>query len=472
MDRSIIRSFMHDHLNLVAVRDERIRYGRSLRRKITRASQGDWDPKRRKASVLELLRASEHGRVANLLPIKAARMAASPFGFYRGAVPIMSYDLSLLPSTGFHAQLCGDAHVHNLGAFEGQDGRLVFDINDFDETIRGPWEWDVKRMAASLILAGRESNNTEKECKCAVRAFLKSYREAMRQYSAMPVVDLVRHQVFRYLGVSPVRNVLRKAERATPIHNLQLLTEQRGGKWRFRDNKPLRFHVTPEIAKQVVVGLRNYVDSLLPERRHWFSHYRVEDVAFRVVGIGSVGVRDYIVLMFGTAQNDPLFVQIKEEVQSAYARYLPKSNEKLNQGQRVAQGQRAMQVQSDIFLGWTSIAGRDYLVRQLRDHKAGIEDEDLEGEGLAQYARVCGELLAKGHARTGDPYAISGYLGHGEKFDDAVAGFGVAYADQTTKDFEEFTHAIRVGVVRAAQPKMANAVKSKKRRRAKRSVAS
>jgi uncharacterized protein (DUF2252 family) len=443
-------------------RQERRQYGQSLRQKVNRVSQAGWDPTHRKESILELLRASERGRLANLLPIKAARMAASPFGFYRGAVPVMAADLAMLPSTGIYTQLCGDAHVHNLGAFEGQDGRLIFDINDFDETIRGPWEWDVKRMVASLVLAGRESNNSEKVCKLAAQTFAQSYREAMQQFAGMPMVDLARYQVFRHLHVSPVLNVLRKAERATPIHNLQQLTEQVKGKWRFRDAQPLRFHLSPATARQVVAGLRNYVDTLLPERQHWFSHYRVEDVAFRVVGTGSVGARDYIVLMFGTAQDDPLFVQIKEEVSSAYTQYLPDAPAPANQGQRVAQGQRAMQVQSDIFLGWTSIDGRDYLVRQLRDHKAGIEDEDLKDGGLAPYAQVCGELLAKGHARTGDPYSISGYLGASDKFDKAMAAFGVAYADQTTKDFEQFTRAIKLGKVRAAKLEVARPAKSLK----------
>jgi uncharacterized protein (DUF2252 family) len=451
-------------LNMPA-REERLRYGKSLREKVSRASHASWDPKHRKRPILDLLRESERGRLENLLPIKTARMAASPFGFYRGAVPVMASDLSMLASTGIYAQLCGDAHVHNLGAFEGQDGRLIFDINDFDETIRGPWEWDVKRMAASLVLAGRESNNTEKECKTATLALVKSYRKAMQQFSKMPVVDLARHQVFRHLNVSPVLNVLRKAERATPAHNLEQLAEQRNGKWRFKDNKPLRFHVPSATASLVVRGLRNYVDTLLPERQHWFAHYRVADVAFRVVGTGSVGVRDYIVLMFSTVKNDPLFVQIKEEGLSAYTPYLPKAEVPLNQGQRVALGQRAMQVQSDIFLGWTSIAGRDYLVRQLRDHKAGIEEADLEDEGLVQYAQVCGELLAKGHARTGDPYAIAGYIGKNGKFDKAIASFGLAYADQSTKDFDDFTRAIRIGRIRAAKlpsPKPARSPKGKR----------
>jgi len=458
-------SFMPDSGFNMPAREERLRYGKSLREKVSRASQANWGPKHRKRTVLDLLRESERGRLENLLPIKAARMAASPFGFYRGAVPVMASDLATLASTGIYAQLCGDAHVHNLGAFEGQDGRLIFDINDFDETIRGPWEWDVKRMAGSLVLAGREANNADKDCKTATLAFVESYREAMQQFSKMPVVDLARHQVFRYLNVSPVLNVLRKAERATPAHNLEQLAEQRDGKWRFRDNKPLRFHVASATASLVVRGLRSYVDTLLPERQHWFAHYRVADVAFRVVGIGSVGVRDYIVLMFSTVKNDPLFVQIKEEGLSAYTPYLPNAEVPLNQGQRVALGQRAMQVQSDIFLGWTTIAGRDFLVRQLRDHKAGIEDGDLENDGLVQYAQVCGELLAKGHARTGDPYALAGYIGKNDKFDKAIASFGLVYADQSTKDFDEFTRAIRIGRIRAAEIAPSKAAKSPKDKR-------
>ena len=190
--------------------------------------------------------------------------------------------------------------------------------------------------------------------------------------------------------------------------------------------------------------MRNYVKTLLPERQRWFAEYHVEDVAFRVVGIGSVGVRDYVVLLFGRTINDPLFIQIKEEDASAYAPYVREGRLPVNQGQRAVEGQRAMQVQSDIFLGWTAIAGRDYLVRQLRDHKGAIENDDLEGSGLEQYARVCGELLSKGHARSGDSCAISGYLGNSDKFDKAMVAFGAAYADQSTKDFEEFRRTVRL----------------------------
>jgi uncharacterized protein (DUF2252 family) len=447
----------------LSTHEERRKFGQSRRDEVSRVSQGDWTPKRRDFGVVDLLRKAQRGRLSKLLPIKFARMATSPFGFFRGAVPVMAADLSKLPNTGIHAQICGDAHVRNLGAYAGPDGRLIFDINDFDETIRGPWEWDVKRMAASLMLAGREANNTEKECKEAVLAFARSYRESMRQFCEMTVLELARYQVFRHLTISPVLAVLRKAERATPLHNLDQLTVRQDGKYRFREKRPLQFHLTRRTSGEVVAGLRSYIETLLPERQHWFAEYRVEDVAFRVVGTGSVGVRDYIVLMFGRSTNDPLFIQIKEEDASAYAPYVPQSRVLMNQGQRTAQGQRAMQVQSDIFLGWTAIAGRDYLVRQLRDYKAGIENEDLEGNGLVQYGRVCGELISKGHARSGDSCGISGYLGNSDKFDKAMVDFGVAYADQSTKDFDEFTRAIRVGKVPTA-PAASPAAKQSHRR--------
>jgi uncharacterized protein (DUF2252 family) len=436
--------------------EERRKFGQTRRNVVSRVSQGQWSAKQRNFNVVDLLRSAQRGRITNLLPIKFARMAASPFGFYRGAVPVMAADLAKLPSTEIDAQICGDAHVRNLGAFAGLEGQVIFDINDFDETIRAAWEWDVKRMAASLILAGREAGNTERECKDAVLAFARSYRDSMRLFSEMAVIEIARYQVFRHLNISPVLAVLRKAERATPKHNLERLTVRQEGKYRFREQKPLQFHLQRKAAAEIVAGLRSYGETLLPERRRWFAQYHAEDVAFRVVGTGSVGVRDYIVLMFARSANDPLFVQIKEEIPSAYAPYSPASRIHVNQGERAAEGQRAMQVQSDIFLGWTSIAGRDYLVRQLRDHKAGIEDEDLEGGGLVQYARVCGELLSKGHARSGDPCAISGYLGNSDKFDKAIVDFGAAYADQSTKDYEEFTQAIRLGKIPAAPTAVAS----------------
>jgi uncharacterized protein (DUF2252 family) len=441
---------MPSHTARIMTREERRQLGRACRNKIRRIDQANWEPKDRKNDPIDLLLGAQQGRIPELLPIKWNHMAASPLGFFRGSVPLMAADLAPLPHTGFAAQLCGDAHVQNLGAFEAPDGRLIFDINDFDETIIGPWEWDLKRMCASLVLAGREAGNSDKQCKNAVLAFARRYRVWMHRFSEMPFVELARFQIYR--EVDPVRSVLRKAERATPLRNLDKLTILRGGKHVFRKPKPpLPYHLSQKEADDAIASLRAYTETLLPERAHFFSQYEVEDVAFRVVGTGSVGLRDYVVVMFGGAVYDPLFIQIKEEPKSAYAPYLPQSPVPAHQGQRAAEGGRAMQMQSDIFLGWTSIAGRDYLVRQLRDHKAGIEEDDLKGQGLVEYAEMCGELLSKGHARSGDPCAISGYLGNNDRFDQAMATFGIHYANQTVKDWEELRKAIRAGRIHAAK---------------------
>ncbi|HTV64629.1 MAG TPA: DUF2252 domain-containing protein [Bryocella sp.] len=424
----------------ISTRVERRRMGRACRDKVGRITQGKWNPKARSFDLISLLRKANRSRIQELLPIKWKNMKASPFGFYRGAVPVMAADLAPLPHTGLMAQLCGDAHVQNLGAFEAPDGRLIFDINDFDETVIGPWEWDVKRMSASLVLAGREAGDSDKSCRDAVLAFAGRYRACMRTFSEMALVDLARYQVYRDIDL--LHAVLRKAERATPQHNLEKLTYERGGRYIFHDHKPQQFHVPEQEADAAKSSLRTYAQSLLPERAHFFRQYGVEDVAFRVVGTGSVGLRDYVLLMFGGAVSDPLFIQIKEEPHSAYAPYLPHSAVAINQGQRTAEGGRAMQMQSDIFLGWTSIGKRDYVVRQLRDHKAAIETAELKGQALMDYGQMCGELLAKGHARSGDPCALAGYLGTNAKFDGSMARFAITYADQTEKDWQLFKRTI------------------------------
>jgi len=418
-------------------REARRALGRQARNTFGRIAQATWNPKLRKSSPVELLNQSERGRVANLLPEKHKRMSVSPFTYYRGAAPVMAEDLSLTPNTGLTAQLCGDAHVYNMGSFTAPDGRIVFDINDFDETIPGPWEWDVKRMATSIVLAGREAGASELRCKDAVLAFVRSYRETMRELSELPVIELARYQVLRHPKTSPIHSVLRRAQLSTNTQAFEKLAKHEDGRYILKQDR-----VSSVVAKKLQQGIHDYSLHLLPERRHFFRQYRVEDVGFRVVGCGSVGMRDYIVLMLGGASDDPLLLQVKEETHSTYTAYLPDARVPENQGQRVAEGQRAMQLQSDIFLGWTSLEGRDYLVRQLRDHKASIADEDLKGNGLCQYAEICGELLAKGHARSGDPSAVFGYLGFGNKFDKAIAKFAELYADQTTKDYESFKRSI------------------------------
>ncbi len=420
--------------------EERRALGQAQRKQVKRQQHALWDVKLRKHDPLQLLAESMKGRVPELVPIKYERMLASPFGFFRGAVPVMAADFSLLRNTGILNQICGDAHVRNLGAYAGPDGRLVFDINDFDETVRAPFEWDLKRLATSLILAAREAGDREAVAKIAVQAFLACYHKAVRSFSAMPVLEVARYQVHRLLKVEPLDAVLRKAERSTPQHTLEALTVASGERRIFKENRPVLWRLNAEEAAPVLASLVAYRKSLLPERQHILDQYRAVDVCFKVVGTGSVGTRDYCVYMEGNGPQDPLFLQIKEEPGSAYLPYVKKAP-RVHCGRAVAEGQRAMQMQSDPFLGWTTLDGREYLVRQLNDHKASIEVDDLKGEGLIAYAVLCGELLARGHARSGDVQMIAGYMGVGDGFLQALAKFAVAYANQTEKDWESLKKA-------------------------------
>jgi uncharacterized protein (DUF2252 family) len=421
---------------------KRIAFGQSQRKHTPRAKLAIWQPKLRRADPLTLLDDSMRGRVPALIPVKYNRMAASPFGFYRGAVPIMASDLSLGPNTGILTQLCGDAHVRNLGAFAAPDGRLVFDINDFDETICGPFEWDVKRMATSLLLAGREAGAKSSLCGDATHTFLKSYCSSMHSFAQMPVLELARYQVHRLQTVKPISQIMRLAERATPLHNLDALTQpahkKKSSPRIFKTIEPILTRVCGDQARAVLNALVAYAQTIRPEHRHFLAQYIPIDVAFKVVGTGSVGLRDYCIYMQGNGANDPLFLQVKEEAPSAYAYYLHKSPSPSHQGRRVVDGQRAMQFQSDPFLGWTTIEGRDFLVRQLNDHKAIVEMSELKAAGLLEYAAVCGETLARDHARAGDPGVIAGYIGQSQHFEEAIANFATAYAEQTERDWQAF----------------------------------
>jgi uncharacterized protein (DUF2252 family) len=397
------------------------------------------------------------GRVPALIKLKYELMAASPFGYFRGAVPVMAADLAVLPNTGILSQLCGDAHVRNLGAFAAPDGRLVFDINDFDETIHGPFEWDIKRMAASIVLAGRAAGHKDASAQLAAEKCIERYVAQMRTFAKMPHLEVNRYQVHRIGTVEPIQEALLKAERATPMHTLDGLTEPVSGKdgapRRFKESKPMLTRVTGSAAAAVLESLGPYRDMLEPQRRHLLSFYRPVDVAFKVVGTGSVGLRDYCVYFEGNVPCDPLFLQIKEEPASGYTAYLPDAHPPHHNGQRVAEGQKAMQVQSDPFLGWTHIGARQYLVRQLNDHKGSIDIETMSASGLEAYAEVCGELLARGHARSGDPLMIAGYLGSGDSFVEAVGKFGVLYADQTERDWKELCRSRKAGTKTKAKAK-------------------
>ncbi|HEY1766110.1 MAG TPA: DUF2252 domain-containing protein [Terracidiphilus sp.] len=424
---------------------ERRKFGQTRRKQIGRQEHHELRPKTRPAAALELLDRSMHGRVPSLVKLKYELMAESPFAYFRGAAPVMAADLAVVPNTGIMSQICGDAHVRNLGAYAAPDGRLVFDINDFDETLRGPFEWDLKRMAASLMLAGRAAGHKEGSARRAVEACMERYAAQMRDFARMPHLEVGRFQVHRLESTKPVHAALSQAERSTPQHTLEQLTEpvstNASAPRHFRESRPLLTRLSAAQSAAVQASLAPYRAMLEPQRQHLLSFYRVLDVAFKVVGTGSVGLRDYCIYLEGNGARDPLFLQIKEQTASAYAPYLPDAQPPHHNGQRVADGQRAMQLQTDPFLGWTHIGPRSFLVRQLNDHKGSIELEDLARGGLEAYADVCGELLARGHARSGDPLVIAGYLGSGAGFAEALGKFGSLYADQTEKDWEQLCRA-------------------------------
>ena len=416
---------------------ERRAHGESLRKKLTRTDQAHWKPAHGRDPIPVIL-AANTGRLPSLVPLKMHRMSLSPFAFFRGSAPLMAEDLAENPVTGLYTQICGDAHVRNLGAYAAPDGHLVFDINDFDETTQGPWEWDLKRLATSVVLCGREAGDSGKACTQAVCKLVESYREAMGVLSEMKAINLVKYEIRRFAEQGVIQEVLDKARRVTPLKTLQKLTQpNRKGMLQFQHQPPVLHHVDEPTRKKVLHSLKSYRDTLGAGHQIVLDAYHPVDVAFKVVGTGSVGTRDYVVLLFGNGPDDPMFLQVKQALPSCYAPWLKNVPRVQHSGKRVAQGQQRMQTVTDPFLGWTHIGSRQYLVRQLNDHKGSIELDDLVGSGLAAFAEVCGELLARGHARSCDPNVISGYLGSGGGFAQALGRFGLLYADQTQKDWEE-----------------------------------
>jgi uncharacterized protein (DUF2252 family) len=426
-------------------------YGASLRAQSSRSELAKLS--RRKFDPMDVLREAAKNRLARLLPIKFRLMSDSPFVFFRGSVEIMATDLGEAKHTKIEVQICGDAHVKNFGFFATPSSEIVLDINDFDETQRGPWEWDVKRLATSIILAGHVAGDSESCCKEATRVFLSEYCRWMHTFAEMPAIEVARHRAMRNLHDPVMRSALKKAERSSPPANLKKLAHKKqGGGYSLIYKPGSIWDVKGAESKAVERALKDYRNTLAPDRQMLFDRYTLVDVGFKVVGTGSVGTRDYIVLLLGRdgGEKDPLFLQIKEEPPSAYARYYKDRSSPGHQGQRAVEGQRALQIFSDLLLGWCSIGGRDYLVRQLNDHKSGIEPEDLKGERLIEYGRVCAELLAKGHARSGDPAVLAGYLGHGNKAEKALFEFALAYAGQVEADYQVFLKAMKRGFLRDA----------------------
>jgi len=418
----------------------RLKSGEEQIKRLPRKKLGEFEPPKKRPDPIATLREAEKDRVADLLPVKYGRMLPNAFAFFRGSVGIMAKDLAAQPRTRLNVQLCGDAHLQNLGCFASPDGRIVFDINDFDETATGPWEWDVKRMATSVMLAGSECQHDEKGCEAAVHDFIHHYCQTMITLAGQPTLVAARHIIHRAGDSEPISAAFQQAERSKPADLLAKYAAKVKGEYKFK-RVPGEWPIPEKDAAAVLKSLKEYRKSLPPERLHFLDFYRPVDVAFKIVGTGSVALRDYVVLMEGRNAEDALFLQIKQEVLSTYAPYL-KMPKFPNQGERVVEGQHRIQPLSDLLLGWTTIGKFDFLVRQLNDHKGSLDIENMKGKGLSSLAQVAGELLARGHARSGDPLAITGYLGDGEKVEKAIVKFAHAYAHQVKADFEVFKEAV------------------------------
>jgi uncharacterized protein (DUF2252 family) len=420
-----------------------------------------WKPPAGRRDPILVLQEQEAGRIAELLPIRHRRMMDSPLSFFRGAAAVMAEDLAGTPATGLIVQACGDAHLLNFGIFATPERRLAFDVNDFDETLPATFEWDVKRLAASVLLAGRERGFTVAQCEQAAQAAAQSYRSETDACSRMPYLDVwySRLDVAELMAVMRKaesrrleEGVLRKARHATSLGALDKLTRVIDGRRRIVAATPLIEHLpSPARGAQAPAVVRRYRSSLPDDRRVLLDRYRVVDWARKVVGVGSVGTDDAIVLALGDSEKDPLFLQVKEAQASVLERFAGRSRYP-SHGQRVVWGQRIMQAASDIFLGWTRLGERDYYVRQLRDMKGSIAIEKLSPQELADYARTCGAALGRAHARSGDAVAIAGYLGAGDNFDRAIARFAAAYADQTERDHALLIRAVNSGRLEAAPP--------------------
>jgi len=455
---------------------ERAARGKATRADVPRRSHGDWEPALHRPDPVELLEEQASARVPELVPIRYGRMLVSPFTFYRGAAYLMASDLAAGPRTSLHTQLCGDAHLSNFGGYAAPDRKVVFSLNDFDETLPGPFEWDVKRLVASFAVAGRDRGFDEKQRAAINLEVGRSYRESIRTFSAMgnlPLwysridVDELLVEIRRQAAAQGMKAIMARVEATVAkgrtkdsMKAFSTLTTVVDGEPRITGDPPLIVPIEDVAGDQVDrldeflrTVIRSYRRTLACDRRKLLERYRYVHAARKVVGVGSVGTRAWICLLLGRDDDDPLFLQLKEAQQSVLEPFLGRS-EFANSGQRVVEGQRLTQAASDIMLGWIKIEGidgikRDFYIRQLWDSKMSAAVELMEPRGLGIYARICGTELARAHARAGDGVAIAGYLGGGDTFDRAMARFAEAYADQNEKDYAALKTAVEVGRVSA-----------------------
>jgi uncharacterized protein (DUF2252 family) len=456
--------------------DERVARGKAARAEVPRSSHAEFNPPSTRAHPVELLERQAATRVPELVPIRYGRMLVSPFTFYRGAAMIMAHDLAATPRSGLTVQCCGDAHLSNFGVFASAERRLMFDINDFDETLPGPWEWDVKRLAASMLIAARDNDYRVKDQDRIVLETVARYRDAMRDFAAMKHLEvwysrleiepLLRERagMLRPRAVKRTQKALDKARTRDSMSAFSKLTHKVDGESRIVDQSPL---IVPldVLAEQAGVGrgplledlrelVRSYRESLEYDRRVLLEEFRLTDFARKVVGVGSVGTRAWIALCFGRDDEDPLFLQLKEAEASVFEEVLGPS-EFGNHGQRVVTGQRLMQASGDILLGWLHVVSpvdgkpRDFYGRQLKDWKGSAEIDQLLPDGMAVYGKLCGWTLARAHARSGDRIAIASYLGKSDSFERAILEFSRSYADQNDRDYKLLTDAVESGRISA-----------------------
>jgi uncharacterized protein (DUF2252 family) len=453
---------------------ERAEQGRAARAEVPRSSHGEWQAPPDRPDPIDLLEEQATIRVPELVPIRYGRMMQSPFAFFRGAAYVMASDLAPTPTSGMRVQLCGDAHLSNFGGFGSPERALVFDLNDFDETLPGPWEWDVKRFAASLEISARERGWPARERRAIVRVGVREYRAALRDFSSLTPIALwysrmdestLAKDMLGQISPSASRRFERaaaKARRNDSTRAFEKLARVENGTPRIISDPPLIVPIedlassmpAKEIEQELLVLLKRYRETLQDDRRRLLDNYRYAHLARKVVGVGSVGTRCWIMLLVSRDGDDPLFLQCKESPPSVLERFAGKSQYR-NNGQRVVEGQRLMQATSDIFLGWLHNdegldgVARDFYVRQLRDWKASADVATLEPETMMIYARMCGWTLARAHARSGDAIAIGSYLGAGGAFDRAMSEFAEHYADQNERDHQGLVDAVRSGLIEA-----------------------
>lgn len=450
--------------------EERRATGKAARAAAPRVSHAEWTPAADRRDPVVLLTEQNESRVEWLVPVRHARMAVSPFAFYRGTARIMAADLAATPTSGLQVQLGGDAHLSNFGAYASPERTLVVDANDFDETLPGPWEWDLKRLATSFFIAGRHRGLGDADCRVLTERVVRSYRRSMAEFAGMRFLDLW-HRMSAMADIAELvdseskEDLARlaqfeaKARTKTSLQALEKLTEYRAGQFHWREEHPflvpidkvLNQHGPDEIRAAVLATLEQYRESLRSDSQMLLDRYRLIDIALKVVGVGSVGTRCSVLLLQGRDEGDPLFLQAKEANASVLEEFLGPSQYR-HHGHRVVAGQRMIQAQSDIFLGWATgtVEGRDYYVRQLRDWKASFDVEKSTKGRLHNYASVCGHIMARGHARTGDPEAIAAYLGESAKFDRAITAFAERYANQVLVDYGQFREAIADGRIPVA----------------------